>query len=213
MSEASLQEIYRAQIAEATFRLLSAKVFLSTYAATGALPQLEATILQVRKALEKIAFAAIAPNKNQYIELRAAATNSPDFTMDYHATKILTALGKVNENFYPKPLLPAKKQENGSWHFGDKKSGFLTKKKFKVIYDRLGKHLHAHNPWSGNKNLQNLAADIPKIIEECHSLLDLHACFIQTPEFQGVWVIETDRLGNPPRVLTAVAHDPYVVDG
>jgi len=211
MHESSLQEIYRAQIAEATSRLLSAQDFLSAYSATNLVPQLEAAILQLRKALETIAFAAIAPNKKQYAQLRAAATNSSDFTKDYHATKIFTALSKVNKNFYPKPLLPATKQEDGSWHYGDKKSGFLTKGRFETVYDRLGKHLHSHNPWSGSKNLQNLAKDIPQIIEESYSLLDLHVCYIQTPEFQGVWVVETDRIGTLPHVLTAVASGPYVV--
>lgn len=201
------------QIAEATSRLLSAQSFLSAYTATNLVPQLEASILQVRKALETIAFAAIAPNKKQYAELRAAASNSPDFTKDYHATKIFSALSKINKNFYPKPLLPAAHQVDGSWHYCDKKSGFLTKKKFETVYDRLGKHLHSHNPWSGSKNLQNLAADIPKIIEESYSLLELHVCYIQTPKSQGVWIIETDRLGNLPHVLTAVATGPYVVTG
>ena len=213
MSETSLQEIYRLQIAEATSRILSAQTFLSAYSSTKLIPQLEAAILQLRKALEKIAFAAIAPNKKQYAELRALAMESPDFTKDYHAMRIFTALAKVNKNFYPMPLLPGIRQDDGSLHFADKKSGFLTKKRFEGIYDRLGKHLHADNPWSGNKNLQNLAAEIPQIIEESHSLLDLHVCYIQTPEFQGAWLVETDRLGNPPRVYTAEAQGPYVIKG
>lgn len=211
MSEASLQSIYSVQITEATLRLLAATGFLASFGKSGAIPELEAAVLQVRKALETIAFAAIAPDKRRYAEFRARATNSPDFTKDYHAAKIFTALAKINQDFYPKALVPPVRQPDGSHHFGIKQSGYLTKKRFESSYDRLGKHLHAHNPWAGSKNLQNLACDLPSIIDETHSLLDLHACFIRTPEFNGVWVFETDRSGNPPRIITATAAGPYVV--
>lgn len=53
----------------------------------------------------------------------------------------------------------------------------------------------------------------PSSFEETYALLDLHARFIRTPEFNGVWVLETDRLGNLPRVITAMAAGPYVVSG
>ncbi len=211
MSEASLQSIYTSQIAEATLRLLSAKRFLIAFNASANIPELEAAVLQVRKALETIAFAAIAPDKKQYAAFRATATSSPDFTKDYHAAKIFTALAKVNKDFYPVALVPAVRRPDGSHHFGNKQSGYLTKKRFEAAYDRLGKHLHAHNPWSGNKNLQNLAKDLPSTIEETHALLDLHARFIRTPEFHGVWIFETDRLGGLPRIITATATGPYVV--
>jgi hypothetical protein len=213
MRETSLQAIYTSQIAEATSRLLAAKNFLASFTKTGAIPELEAAILQVRKALETIAFAAIAPDKEQYATFRADATKNPDFTKDYHAAKIFGALSKINKDFYPVALLPPVRQPDGSYQFGKKQSGYLTKGKFQTVYDRLGKHLHAHNPWSGNKNLQNLARDLPSIIEETHSLLDLHVRFIRTPEFNGVWVLETDRLGNMPRVITATTAGPYVVSG
>lgn len=213
MREAALQSIYRSLIGEATSRLLAAKRFLAAFTATGAVPELEASVLQVRKALETIAFAAIAPDKKQYAAFRATATNSPDFTKDYHAAKIFTALARINEDFYPMALAPAEQQPDGSYHFGNKQTSYLSKKKFEAAYDRLGKHLHAHNPWGGSKNLQNLAADLPTIVEEAHALLDLHARFIRTPEFHGVWVLETDRSGNLPRLIIANAAGPYVVTG
>jgi hypothetical protein len=213
MSEASLQSIYTSQLTDATKRLNAAKQYLESFTATGQMPDLESAVLQLRKALETIAFAAIAPDKKQYEALRAKALDAPDFTKDYHAKKIFFALSKVNKDFYPLPLIPGEKQADGAWHFGNKQSGFLSKKRFEAAYDRLGKHLHAHNPWSGSKNLQNLAGDLPKIIEEAHGLLDLHARFIRTPGFEGVWIFATDRIGSPPTFLTANAVGPSVVTG
>ena len=140
---------------------------------------------------------------------RAAALKEPDFTKDYHAAKIFTALSRVNPDFYPKALLPATRQADGSWHYGQRQGGYLSKKRFERAYDRLGKHLHAHNPWGTNKNLQNLHAVLPSTILEARGLLELHARFIRTPEFHGVWVIEART--RAPTVISATAVGPYAV--
>jgi len=207
--ETALQSIYVTLIGEAVARLDTVEEFLGNYSANGGLPYLEAAILQVRKALESIAIAAIAPDKRQYEAFRATATKEPDFTKDYHAAKIFGALSRVNPDFYPRALLPAERQSDGSWHFGEKKDGFLTKKRFERAYDRLGKHLHAHNPWAPNKNLQNLFADLPAIVKEARCLIQLHARFIRTPEFNGVWVVQAES--PSPHVITATANGSYVV--
>jgi hypothetical protein len=211
MTEASLQSIYTSQLTETTLRLIAAKRFLDAFAKSGEAPEIESAVLQLRKALETMAFAAIAPDKKRYETFRATALKAPDFTKDFHAAKIFTALAHVNPDFYPRPLTPAEKRPDGTWHFGQRQGGFLSKKRFEAAYDRLGKHLHAHNPWSGNKNIQNLVADLPTIIDETHGLLDLHARFIRAPGFEGVWIFETDRLGSPPRLLIANSMGPYVV--
>jgi hypothetical protein len=209
MREATLQSIYLALIGESVSRLDAASVFLDEYASRAEVSRLEAAILQVRKALELFALAAIAPDKNAYAAFRATADKDPDYTKDYHAAKIFGALSRVNADFYPKPLTPAERQPDGSWHYGEKQSGFLSKKRFERAYDRLGKHLHAYNPWDGNKNLQNLVSDIPKVISEARSLLQLHARFIRTREFHGVWVIRADT--PRPEIITALAQGPYVL--
>lgn len=206
-----LQSIYLAMVSESVTRLRAAQSFLAGYANSRALPELEAAILQVRKALESIALAAIAPNKSKYETFRAKAEEQPDYTKDYHAGKIFHVLSNINKNFYPLALLPATRQPNGTLHFERKVSGYLTKKRFASFYDRLGKHLHAHNPWSSNKNLQNLADELPTTIDEAFSLLELHATFIQTPEFSGAWVVEANRDGTAPRVITGEAAGEFVV--
>lgn len=209
--ETELQIIYLTMVGESIIRLRAAQLFLVEYQTSGALSYLEACILQVRKALELIAFASIAPNKLMYEAFRAKAEKQSDYTKDYHAGKIFQILSKINKKFYPIPMLPATQQPDATWHFDCKTSGYLTKKHFETFYDRLGKHLHAHNPWSGNKNLQNLANEIPNTIEEALSLLELHATFIQTPEFNGVWGVEANRDGTAPRIITGEAVGEFCV--
>lgn len=208
MHETDLQSVYASLIGEVIHRLNAAEKFLHQYQEGKETPQLESAILQVRKSLELIAMAAIAPDKKEYAALRATAEKDQDFTKDYHASKIFGALSRINPDFYPRPLLPATRMPDGTWHFGQKQSGYLSKKQFERAYDRLGKHLHAHNPWGTNKNLQNLAVELPTIIGEARGLLQLHARIIRTSEFQGVWVIEAES--PSPRVITGAAYGPFV---
>jgi hypothetical protein len=206
--ETDLQSVYASLIGEGIQRLNAAENFLHQYQSVKETPQLESAILQIRKSLELIAMAAIAPDKKEYAAFRATADKDQDFTKDYHASKIFGALSRINPDFYPRPLLPATRMPDGTWHFGQKQSGFLSKKQFERVYDRLGKHLHAHNPWGANKNLQNLAVALPGIIGETRGLLQLHARIIRTSEFQGVWVVEAE---SPfPQVITGAAYGPFI---
>jgi hypothetical protein len=209
-TESFLQSTYLAMIEEAIARLRAADNFLSAYKKTINLPELEAAILQVRKAFEATAYAAIAPNKKEYEAFRSQANDQPDYRKDYHAGKILAALSKINKKFYPTALLPATKMPDGTFHFERKESGYLTKKRFESVYDRLGKYLHADNPWASKKNIQNLLSDLPVAINELFGLLELHVTFIQTPAFNGAWVVETGR-ETKPRIVTGIADGEFIV--
>lgn len=139
-------DIYTHMISEAANRLAAASTFLDLFKDGKGVAYLEASALQLRKGLEAIAFAAIAPNHSAYAKHRAKAEKSPDYTKDYHAKRILNDLARVNPDFYPLPILPGKNiapvsSPNNLFHYDCKESGYLTKDAFTDIYDRLGKHL------------------------------------------------------------------------
>lgn len=202
------QAIYAGQLRQACLRLKAALRFHAEYAAEKSPPVLDAATLQIRKALELVAFAAIAPDKEAFARLRAT-DDVGDFTKDYHARKILNTLKGVNPDFYPVPLLEAVRQAHG-FHFDRKASGYLTRKRFENVYDRLGKHLHATNPWGDDPNVQNLARDIPALVEEIYQLLDLHVRFIRVPAFKGAWLVRIDRDGGMPQLSVAEASGDFV---
>lgn len=206
-----LQNIYLRLMSDITSRLSAAIYYLDAFNQQENFFDLESSILQLRKALENVAYAAICPNKAEYESFRASSEKQPDFRKDYRASKILNLLSKVNQNFYPLPLLPVKDQENGVKHFGRKDTGYLSKKKFSKFYDRLGKHLHADNPWSNDKQIQSLAGDMPSVIAEVYSLLELHATFIKTDLFKGVWVVAVEK-GKEPVIITGQAGEEFVVN-
>lgn len=211
MNQLELQTIYLNKVKEALDRLKACESFLDSYRGSQSVFALEAAVLQMRKALECVAYAAIAPNKKKYAECRARAEKQPDYTKDFHARKILNLLSKINSDFFPKPVSAPVNLEPGKWHFDKREDESLTKNKFESFYDRLGKFLHADNPWGHDKGVKNLLDDIPKVISSVRLLLSWHFTAIRTPEFNGVWVIEAPANGKQPRVIVGQAEGDFVI--
>jgi hypothetical protein len=211
MSEIELQTIYLNRISEALARLDACTSFLEMHKTAKDAYFLDAAVLQVRKSMESLAFAAIAPNRAEYEAFRASAEKSSDFRKDYNARAILQYLGKINPDFYPTPLLAPIKNAEGIWHFERKTDNYLTKKQFESFYDRLGKYLHADNPWGDDKVLQNLKSDLPGVVDKIRTLLEWHFTVIRTPHFNGIWVIEANGTGAAPHVIVGKAEGDFVV--
>jgi hypothetical protein len=206
-----LETVYLKMVSEAASRLSAAEAFLSASGQDTQVYRVESAVLQVRKALEAAAFAAVAPNQAQYEAFRANAQEPADYRKDYNARAIFKYLEKINKDFYPIPLLPPKKQADGTWHFERRPDGYLTKKNFESFYDRLGKYLHADNPWGSDKGLNNLLVEVPRVIGQVRALLEWHTTVIRTPAFNGVWVAEVPVNGRPCRILLGKAEGEFVV--
>jgi hypothetical protein len=211
MSEVELQTIYLNKISESLARLDTCASFLAMHKTARDAHLLDAAVLQVRKSMESLAFASIAPNRAEYEAYRASSEKSSDYRKDYNARAIFQYLGKINPDFYPTPLLAPTKNAEGIWHFERKSDNFLTKKQFESFYDRLGKYLHADNPWGNDKVMQNLKSDLPGVVDKMRTLLEWHFTVIRTPHFKGVWVIQASGTGAAPRVIVGKAEGDFVV--
>ncbi len=112
--------------------------------------------------------------------------------------KIMASLAAINPDFYPIPLVPAIRQPDGSWHFGRKTTGYMTRKRFENFYDRLGKYLHTINPWGKDPQLHQLCNDLPAAIDAVYELLDLHfaVIHIEEPASTQIWVVDAKRDGT-----------------
>lgn len=210
--ELKLQEIYLQQMIEVTDRLNGAEFFLGSYSKSGNEMEFDSGVLQLRKALEATAYASIVPNKAEYQSFRQNLMPNNDFTKDFNARMIFDNLRNISKDFYPLPLVPPKRQDDNLWHFDRKEQGFLSKKKFTKIYDRLGKFLHADNPWGTNKQRQNMVKDIEATIKGTRELLELHTAVIRTNNYNGVWVVEIPRNGSTPKIVTGLADGEFVVN-
>lgn len=184
---------------------------LFEYDKTKDIHYVENAILHLRKVLECIAYASIAPNRKAYSDLRARAEKPADFRKDYNGSKILKQLSLINKDFYPIALEKPKQVAPHNWHFERKEKDFLTKKQFESVYDRLGKYLHADNPWADDKGYINLPKELPIIYNGIRNLLSLHFTVIRDGRFGGVWVVELGDLRIPARAMTAIANGEFVV--
>lgn len=139
----------------------------------------ESACLQLRKVLELIAYASIAPHKTKYAQWRAKALNNHgDFRKDFNGRSILASLKAINPYSFPRPFSPPVKTEHG-WHFPEFQGNCLTKKKYERLYDKCGALLHADNPWGNKKFYQTFLNNIPKHISLIRSLLNYHNIIVQ----------------------------------
>ncbi|MBN6738883.1 hypothetical protein [Burkholderia multivorans] len=210
------ESVYIAMMGEAAGRLMAADRFIAHHSSNKEVAYLESAALQVRKALETIAFSAISTNKAAYGDIRAKAEQNKDFRRDYHANRIFRDLQRVQKDFYPLALIPAvnltpELQTGRTWHFDRKKEGYLTQDKFAKIYDRLAKYLHARNPWDQPASREELTEFLPNVIDETRSLIELHAAFIRTTEFTGVWIIEVPKDSIEPKIIVGKADGNFAV--
>jgi hypothetical protein len=205
-----LTKIYLNKMDEVMRRLQACSNYFNHFKSDESVISLESAITQLRKTMECIALASIAPNHQAYSEYRSNANKNSDYRKDYNGTKILKILRAINEDFYPIALVAPTKTD-GKWHFERKRSCVLSSRKFESFYDRLGKFLHADNPWGQNKGLKNLVNDIPTKISEIEELLKIHFTTIRSGSFAGVWVIEVPFYSNKSRVLVGKADDDFIV--
>lgn len=202
--------IYREMMAEALYRLGSADKLMKNSNNFQDRVQFDSAILQMRKAMEAIAFSSIAPNQKRYEDLHRHKEKK--IGDHYHAKKIMDSLAAINPHFYPIPHVPAIRQLDGSWHFGRKTTGYMTKKCFENLYDRLGKYLHTINPWGNDPQLHQLCNELPAAIDAVYELLDVHLAVlhIEEPSATQVWVVDAKRDGTVVMVI-AMADGPCVI--
>lgn len=203
--------IYLDKMDEALKRLLASEEFVEQSIRTENMIDLESGALQIRKAMEAIAFASIAPNKQQYEAVRKNAEKPIHFGNDWKADSIFLILEKLNPDFYPNPVSGPTQTSPGHWHYGQVTDGFLTKKNFEVLYKRLGKFLHADNPWGTDKGWKQIQADIPPAIAKIRTLLKKHRTMIRAEDFRGTWIVDAPNDGTPSRMIQAEAMGDFIV--
>jgi hypothetical protein len=202
-------KIYLEKMTEALERLNACEEYLAAHAESIKRFSLESAALQLRKAMEAIAFAAIAPNKEQYAVIRKNAAKPADFTKDWQADSIFLVLDKVNPDFYPDPLLQQIQIAPDAWHFGKPIDGYMKRKSFETMYKRLGKFLHSDNPWGTDKGWTQLSNDVLDAIAKIRALLNKHRTLIRAPNFNGVWIVDAPNDGTPPRMIRAIANGEF----
>jgi hypothetical protein len=170
----------------------------------------EGACLQLRKAFELIALAAIAPHKSKYEAWRQQAEQAGDFRRDYHGRKILQSLAKINPYSFPRPVLPLV-QQDGPRHYDLFRGEYLTKKRYEKIYDQCGRLLHADNPWAHAKPYEEFKRLVPEYLTLTKALLNLHVVIIQDENASAAWIVQFGDLNTPATGLIGQAAGEFHV--
>lgn len=181
--------IYLNCMEEAKHRIAAAEMYCAGVTSQPILDT-ESSCLQLRKTLELVAYASIAPHKSKYAKWRAESPKNPsDYSKDYNGRAILTSLKAINPYSYPRPLSPRVKTENG-WHYPKFQGDCLTKKKYERLYDKCSALLHADNPWGNKKFYDQFRQNIPRYVALVRSLLNVHSIIIQHDGGTSAVIIE-----------------------
>ncbi len=132
----------------------------------------ETLCVHLRKILETIAFGSLVAHRDAYESVHK------DLESRWRAKEILTRIGNVHANFYPKPVTPG--QIHGKWHMEEVSTGFLTQTEFETLYDKCGDMLHFWNPYRAGPRMMDFGRSLDEWCDLIENLLRHHIVWIRT---------------------------------
>ena len=141
----------------------------------------EVIALQVRRALELVAFASLAANKDAYQKVHRKFS-------DHHSAKgILKELNIIHPSFYPRPFRIVKKNED-LVQAQEIDSGYLTQEEFEYLYIACCSIVHVWNPFKEQEKVVYLKHPIPDWIQKIENLVRWHT--VNLLGYQTIWIID-----------------------
>ena len=162
--------------------------------------EVETICLQFRKILEKIMLMSLVANQEAYAE------QNEKFAKHYHAERIMRDLERINPEFYPVPTRQVHK-ENAFDEWQRIESGYLTKEELVHIYEICGGMMHAQNPFSASKPLEEIRKCFPEWLTKICILLNHHHIQLIGGKARVVAMMERSDNGLPQAVIFEVVED------
>lgn len=151
----------------------------------------EFACLQLRKALELIAFSSIAAQKDVYAAVYA------DFSKHWNAKKLMNRLEKLHPEFYPVPVAMTGPDARGVKKLAPIKDGFINKDDWVFLYNTCSEALHEWNPYRTDRRVIEFGHSIGEWVVRIRRLLELH--FVRLANTRDIWVIQ---FNNPAGTVT-----------
>jgi hypothetical protein len=164
----------------------------------------EFACLQLRKALEQLAYSALAASRERYSQAR------PQVEREWNATRILERVEKIHPDFYPLPVRPVRLAPNRV-HFDVVADGFLTRDEFVFLYDRCSDVIHDWNPFREGPLVVQFERPIGEWAQRIERLLAFHR--IRLVDQADILVVELRDTSGKAHVLTATPQEAGGSDG
>lgn len=154
---------------------------------------IEIAFLNLRKTLELIAFSSLIANRKQY------STAHANFETHWKAKDMLSAVEKLNPEFYPMPVHPPRTLPDGTKRVEPVKDGYLTRDEFALLYDRSSELLHSRNPFTSKNPYVNVGHSAKEWVSRIQRLIGLHVVCLTDGRR---WIVQVEE-GQPVHVWTA----------
>jgi hypothetical protein len=136
----------------------------------------ELAALQLRKMYELVGFASISANKARYVEIRKS------FEKDWNLAEILSRIEQFNPAFLPIGLQESwKSGTTNDPHMISADGPRFEKKQLLENHGRLGRLLHARNPYAEEIDYRQWHV---WMIERCKELMAVTECHAVVIEYQ-----------------------------
>ncbi|MBL4571867.1 MAG: hypothetical protein JKY86_02190 [Gammaproteobacteria bacterium] len=164
------QDKYRSLLIEIKHRTKVVDAFIFRQAHAVYLPTTtESVCLQIRKILELIAFGSLIANLEEF------SKQHEKFSKYWNASLMLKDMGRVNPEFFPRPIIQNPSEEIGIHRkWDDRPDDYLTKDKFVKVYEKCGAILHSDNPFGSKIDYLYYQSSLPIWRNELVNLLNAH---------------------------------------
>jgi len=182
-------EIYANHMADVRTRIYLVRSLLAPEAAA-VIPQfalIETVLLQLRKALELIAFASLTANKDAYKDAY------PTFADEWNAKRILQKVEQLNPDFYPMACEAPKEVAPGHKHFDRPADGFMTRDEFITLYQAASEVLHTRNPFTTKGPVINTGYSVVEWVSRIQRLLSWHRVGLIGG---SIWIVKVPDVGD-----------------
>lgn len=130
---------------------------------------IESVGLQLRKVMELIAFGSLVANKDIY------SATYEKFATHWNARLLLRDLERVNQDFYPKPVVEVPHPDPKVLHqLKDRDPDYLSRDEFEKAYEKCGAIMHAENPYGSKIDYGYYQGKLPGWRTQVVNLLNNH---------------------------------------
>ena len=147
--------------------------------------------IATRKLLERIAFAALIPNKD------IPGKTREEMEKWWNPKDILNAIEKVHPDCFPKPVEIDHQKQDSKKPFRCKTEEVLNKERVIEIYKELNPLAHSTNPMADQPNYERYKAMIPKWLDLIADTMEVHQVrLFHHPDHFYVVKMSGDRDGS-----------------
>ncbi|PJB72389.1 MAG: hypothetical protein CO093_03170 [Alphaproteobacteria bacterium CG_4_9_14_3_um_filter_47_13] len=141
--------------------------------------------VQLRKILELIAFSSLIANKEKYSKIHK------NYTKHFSAKRILQDIEKLNQDFFPKPVVIDTSNNKKIMHLGNPRERHkivpLNREEFIELYEICSSVIHTANPYGDNPKQIDFKRSLDDWLKKIAALLDSHV--IRLVDSKDFWLI------------------------